>query len=155
ARRLERIGTFTSGIAHNFNNILGGILGHSEMLEERLGTDQRLTRHLTSIRGAAERARDLVDQILAFGRRRDGRPRPLNAQALVKEAAALLNVSLPDGVRLLVHEPAVAAIVAGEPAQLQQVILNLCNNAMQAMEGDGRVDIEMEVHDLAVARRFA
>jgi signal transduction histidine kinase/CheY-like chemotaxis protein len=155
ARRLERIGTFTSGIAHNFNNILGGILGHSEVMEERLGANARLTRHLTSIRGAAERARDLVDQILAFGRRRDARPRPLDAHALITEAAALLNVSLPDGVQLVIREPEVAAIVAGEPAQLQQVILNLCNNAVQAMEGEGRVEIEMAVHDLATARRFS
>jgi signal transduction histidine kinase/CheY-like chemotaxis protein len=155
ARRLERIGTFTSGIAHNFNNILGGILGHSEVMEERLGADARMTRHLTSIRGGAERARDLVDQILAFGRRRDARPRPLDAHALVTEAAALTNVSLPDGIELVIHEPGVAAIVSGEPAQLQQVILNLCNNAVQAMEGEGRVDIEMTVHDLATARRFS
>ncbi len=155
ARRLERIGTFTSGIAHNFNNILGGILGHSEVMEERLGTDARLTRHLASIRRGAERARDLVDQILAFGRRRDARPRTLNAQALITEAAALLHVSLPDGIELVIHEPAVTAILSGEPAQLQQVILNLCNNAMQAMEGEGRVDIDMEVHDLPAARRFA
>jgi len=155
ARRLERIGTFTSGIAHNFNNILGGILGHSEVMEERLGANARLTRHLASIRGAAERARDLVDQILAFGRRRDARPRPLDAHALIAEAAALLNVSLPDGVQLVIREPEVAAIVAGEPAQLQQVILNLCNNAVQAMEGGGRVEIEMTVHDLATARRFS
>jgi signal transduction histidine kinase/CheY-like chemotaxis protein len=155
SRRLERIGTFTSGIAHNFNNILGGILGHSEVMEDRLGTDARLTRHLSSIRRGAERARDLVDQILAFGGRRDARPRTLNAHALITEATALMNVSLPDDVELVIHEPAVAAIVSGEPAQLQQVILNLCNNAVQAMESGGRVDIEMEVHDLATARRFA
>lgn len=154
ARRLERIGTFTSGIAHNFNNILGGILGHSEVMEERLGTDARLTRHLASIRRGAERARDLVDQILAFGRRRDARPRALNAHALITEAAALLNVSLPDGIEFVIHEPAAGAIVSGEPAQLQQVILNLCNNAVQAMEGEGRIDIDMSVHDLASARRF-
>jgi len=155
ARRLERIGTFTSGIAHNFNNILGGILGHSEVMEERLGTDARLTRHLASIRRAAERARDLVDQILAFGRRRDARPRALNAQALIAEAAALLHVSLPDSVELVIHEAEVTPIVLGEPAQLQQVILNLCNNAVQAMEGEGRVEIDMELHDLVTARRIA
>jgi nitrogen-specific signal transduction histidine kinase/CheY-like chemotaxis protein len=155
ARRLERIGTFTSGIAHNFNNLLGGILGHSEVMEERLGPDVRLARNLAGIRRGAERARDLVDQILAFGRHRDARPRSLNANALVTEAAALLNVSLPTGIDLAVHEPPVAAIVAGEPAQLQQVILNLCNNAAQALNGHGRIDIAMEVRDLATRQQFA
>ena len=90
ARRMERIGTFTSGIAHNFNNLLGGILGHSELMEERLGADARLTRNVAAIRRGAERARDLIDQILAFGRRRDVRPRTLNALALINEAGALL-----------------------------------------------------------------
>ena len=69
ARRLATFGTFSSGIAHNFNNILGGIIGHSEVIEERLGEDARLNGNLGGIRRAAERARDLVDQILAFGRR--------------------------------------------------------------------------------------
>jgi signal transduction histidine kinase len=149
ARRLERIGTFSSGIAHNFNNLLGGILGHAELIEDRLGADERVARNLVAIRRGAERAHDLIDQILAFGRRHDARPRPLNAHALVTEAAALLNVSLPTGIRLVIHDPPVDAIVSGEPAQLQQVILNLCNNAAQAIDGDGRIDIEMEVHDLA------
>jgi signal transduction histidine kinase/CheY-like chemotaxis protein len=154
ARRMERIGIFTSGIAHNFNNILGGILGHSELMEERLGSDARLARNLAAIRRGAERARDLVDQILVFGRRRDARRRPLNAHALVTEAASLLNVSLPEGVDLVIHQPPVAAIVSGEPAQLQQVILNLCNNAAQAMENGGRIDVEMEVHEVYVRRKL-
>jgi signal transduction histidine kinase/FixJ family two-component response regulator len=154
ARRMERIGTFTSGIAHNFNNLLGGILGHSELMEECLGADTRFTRNVAAIRRGAERARDLVDQMLAFGRRRDAPPRPLNAHSLVTEAAALLHVSLRNGIHLAIHEPRVAAIVSGEPAQLQQVILNLCNNAAQAIDGNGRIDVEMEVHDFATPQRF-
>ena len=155
ARRLERIGTFTSGIAHNFNNLLGGILGHSEVMEERLGSDTRVARNLAAIRRGAESAHDLVDQILAFGRHRDVRPRPLNANALITEATSLFKVSLPVGIQVAVHEPPVAAIVSGEPAQLQQVLLNLCSNAAQAVEGSGRIDIGMEVKDLTTAQRFS
>ncbi|HEX3631598.1 MAG TPA: ATP-binding protein, partial [Casimicrobiaceae bacterium] len=112
-------------------------------------------RNLAAIRRSSERARDLVDQILAFGRHRDARPRALNANALITEAAALLGVSLAEDIDLAVHEPPVAAIVSGEPAQLQQVILNLCNNAAQAIEGHGRIDIAMEVRDLAIVQQFA
>jgi CheY-like chemotaxis protein len=79
----------------------------------------------------------------------------LNANALITEAAALLKVSLPAGIQLAVHEPAVAAIVSGEPAELQQVLLNLCSNAAQAIEGSGRIDIGMEVKDLTTAQRFS
>jgi signal transduction histidine kinase/CheY-like chemotaxis protein len=152
ARRMETVGTFTSGIAHNFNNILGGILGHSEVIEEYLGSDARLLPNLAAIRRGSERARDLVDQILTFGRSREGRRRPLSARALVAEAASLLNVSLPPGIDLAIHDLPFGALVSGEPAQLQQVILNLCNNAAQAMENTGRIEVETEVLEVAGAR---
>jgi len=149
AQRMETVGTLTSGIAHNFNNILGGILGHSEVIEEHLGPDARPLRNLDAIRRGAERARDLVNQILNFGRHRDARRRPLSARAVVAEAASLLNVSLPPGIDLVIHEPPVTAVVSGDPAQLQQVILNLCNNAAQAMENSGRIEVETEVREVA------
>ena len=149
AQRMETVGTLTSGIAHNFNNILGGILGHSEVIEEHLGPDARPLRNLDAIRRGAERARDLVDQILTFGRHRDARRRPLSARAVVAEAASLLNVSLLPGIDLAIEEPPVIAVVSGEPAQLQQVILNLCNNAAQAMENSGRIEVETDVHVVA------
>jgi signal transduction histidine kinase len=152
ARRMEKIGTLTSGIAHNFNNILGGILGHSEVMEEHLGADVRLGRNLGAIRRGAERARDLVEQILVFGQRRDVRRRPLSATGLVAETASLLAVSLPSGIELTIRESQVAAIVSGESAQLQQVILNLCNNAAQAMENGGRIEITTELREITEAR---
>jgi signal transduction histidine kinase len=152
ACRLETIGAFTSGIAHNFNNILGGILGHSEVIEEHLGSNARLLRNLSSIRRGAERARDLVHQILAFGRRQGAHRHPLSIRALVAETELLLGVSLPQGVDLSIREPPLAAVVAGEPAQLQQVIFNLCNNAAQAMENAGRIELEAEVHEVVGTR---
>jgi signal transduction histidine kinase/CheY-like chemotaxis protein len=152
ARRMEKIGTLTSGIAHNFNNILGGILGHSEVMEEHLGRDARLGRNLSAIRRGAERARDLVDQILVFGQRRDVRRRPLSANALVAETASLLAVSLPSGTELTIRESQVVALVLGESAQLQQVILNLCNNAAQAMDGGGRIEIATELREVVETR---
>lgn len=155
AHRLESIGAFTSGIAHNFNNLLGGILGHSELIEERLNPDERLAPSIGAIRRSAERARDLVNQILDFGRRRDVRARPIEANALVAEAATLLKVSLPPEIGLFVHEPSMAPMISGEPAHLQQVILNLCNNAAQAIEGKGRIDIEIDAHDVPIVQQFA
>src|SRR5258706_6790711 len=149
AQRMETVGTLTSGIAHNFNNILGGILGHSEVIEEHLGPDARPLRNLETIRRGAGRARDLVDQILNFGRHRDARRRPLSARAVVAEAASLLNVSLPPGIDLVIHEPPVTAVVSREPAQLQPGILNLCNNAAQAMENSGRIEVETEERGVA------
>ena len=74
-----------SGIAHNFNNIVGAILGYTEMAEVQVATGSRPARNLTEIRRAGERARDLVDQILAFGRRRDIRRKPVSVKALIAE----------------------------------------------------------------------
>jgi signal transduction histidine kinase/FixJ family two-component response regulator len=155
ARRMEAVGTITSGIAHNFNNILGGILGHSEVIEDRLGSDARLGRNIDAIRRGAERARDLVEQILVFGRRREVQHRPVSVRALVAEAELLLKVSLPAGIELSIHEPSSAAVVSGEPEQLQQVIFNLCNNAAQAMDNAGRIELEAELVELTGARSLS
>ena len=147
ARRMETVGTFTSGIAHNFNNILGGILGHTEMVEERLSSDARPCRNLDAIRRGAERARDLVDQILTFGRRREGRREHICIKAAVAEAKSLLAASLPSHARITVSETSEMTVVSAEPAQLQQVILNICNNAAQAMEKPGVIEIEIGMRE--------
>src|SRR5579864_6852334 len=155
AQRMEQIGFFTSGIAHNFNNILGGILGHSEVMEEHVGSDAKVVRNLGAIRRSAERARDLVDQILVFGRRRDAGRKPLSIGALVAEAASLLDVSLPAGVELVIRQPPTAAIVSGEHAQLQQVLLNLCRNAVNAMQDQGRIEVSTELHEIPEPRQLS
>lgn len=153
AQRLETLGTFTSGVAHNFNNILGGILGHSEEIKERLRPDGHVLQNLAAIRRGAKRARDLVVQILAFARRRDEHRQPLSVRALFEESS-LLDVSLPLGIDLSIRASA-AAVVAGEPAQLQQVIFILCNNAARAMENAGRIQVEAEFHDVAGTRSLS
>jgi signal transduction histidine kinase len=147
ARRMETVGTFTSGIAHNFNNILGGILGHAEMVEEYLSSDARPRRNLDAIRRGAERARDLVDQILTFGRRREGRRERICLKTLIAEAKALLAASLPSHAAISVSETSETTMVLAEPAQLQQVILNICNNAAQAMDKPGVIEIEIGVRE--------
>jgi signal transduction histidine kinase len=157
ARRMETVGTFSSGIAHNFNNIVGGILGHTEMAEEHLDPNVRSRRNLDAIRRGAERARDLVDQILTFGRRREGRREPICVKTLVAETKSLLAPSLPNHIEIAVSETSETAVVSAEPAQLQQVILNICNNAAQAMDEPGAIEIQIETRemtDAAMIRRI-
>jgi signal transduction histidine kinase/CheY-like chemotaxis protein len=146
ARRMETVGALASGVAHNFNNIVGAILGHAEIAEAQLAPDSPSSHNLEEIHRAGERARDLVDQMLAFGRRRDVRRQPVSMKGLVAETSSLLRVSLPSRIELVIGEVPDAAVISGEPAQLQQVLLNLCNNAAQAIDGVGRVEIETEVH---------
>jgi signal transduction histidine kinase len=155
ARRMETVGTFSSGIAHNFNNILACILGHTEIVEEHLAPEARRRGNLTAIRRGAERARDLVDQILTFGRRREGKREHTCIKTLVAEAKSLLAPSLPAHIEINVSEATETTVVSAEPAQLQQVILNICSNAVQAMEKPGVIQIEIGAREISDARQVA
>jgi signal transduction histidine kinase/CheY-like chemotaxis protein len=148
AHRMETVGTFTSGVAHNFNNILGGILGHTEIMEERLAPNATPQRNLDAIRRGAERARDLVDQILSFGRRREGRREPVGIETLLAEAKALLAPTLPADISLRINDSCGPTVVSAEPAQLQQVILNICRNAAQAMDEPGVIEIDIAMREV-------
>jgi signal transduction histidine kinase/CheY-like chemotaxis protein len=149
SRRMQMIGSLASGIAHNFNNIIGAILGYSEMVEPQLAPGSKSAQHVDEIRRAAERGRDLIDNILTFGRRRNARVQSVRVRILFEESTSLLRASLPAGVELIVADLTADIAVSGEPAQLQQVILNLCTNAAQAMEGSGCIWIAAEPKDVA------
>jgi CheY-like chemotaxis protein len=151
ARRLETVGALASGIAHNFNNIVGAILGFTEMAQETSSP----TPIFGEIRRAGERARELIEQILAFTRPRDAHRHPVSIDALVTESTSLLHASLPATIELVVRTGAEAVVVSGVPAQLQQVILNLCNNAAQAMDYNGRIELELEVSNIVTARQLS
>ncbi|HEX4182958.1 MAG TPA: two-component system VirA-like sensor kinase, partial [Caulobacteraceae bacterium] len=141
ARRMQAIGALASGIAHNFNNIIAAILGYSEIIEAGMPAGSTQAQQVDEIRRAAERGRELIDNILAFGRQRDARIEPVHVRALFEETASLLRASLPADVELVTDEVASDMVVLGEPALLQQVILNLSTNAAQAMDGGGRIQI--------------
>ena len=152
---MQAIGSLASGIAHNFNNIISAILGYSEIIEPQLTPGIGPAEHINEIRRAAERGRDLIDNILTFGRRREARIRPVQVSTLFAEAAALLRGSLPAGVDVYVEDVAADITAFGEPAQLQQIILNLSTNAVQAMEGNGCIRITANRKDVHVAYRLS
>jgi CheY-like chemotaxis protein len=145
---MQMVGSLASGIAHNFNNIISAILGYSEMVEPQLTRGTKPAQHVDEIRRAAERGRDLIDSILTFGRQRDSRARPVEVRRLFEEAASLLRASLPSGVELVIENVAADVTVCGQAAQLQQVILNLCTNAVQAMPGGGLIRVTAEQKDV-------
>jgi nitrogen-specific signal transduction histidine kinase/CheY-like chemotaxis protein len=151
ARHMETIGALASGIAHNFNNITGAILGYTETAQAQVGPHGRVASSLTEIRRAGERARDLVDQILTFGRRTALRRSSIGIEALVAETKSLLEASLGPRISLVVRTASQQTIVSGEAAQLQQVILNVCNNAAQAMDTAGTIDVEIHAREIGRA----
>ncbi|WP_428541658.1 two-component system VirA-like sensor kinase [Rhodopila sp.] len=156
ARQVETIAALTGGVAHNFNNIVGTILGYTEMMEETTQADPKLVQQVAGIRQAGERARTLIEQILNYGRKRDTRRGCVDMGSLVAETAAQLARSLPPELRIVTNGPSEGrCLVTGEPAQLQQVIVNLCNNAAQAMDLHGDVTCTLDRQELPQERRFS
>jgi CheY-like chemotaxis protein len=151
---METIGALASGIAHNFNNITGAILGYAETAHAQVEPHSRAAGNLSEIRRAGERARDLVDQILTFGRRGAVRRSRICIQALIAETRSLLDASLPPHINIVVHATSQTTVVSGEPVQLQQVILNICNNAAQAMDAAGTIEIEIDAREIGRALRL-
>jgi signal transduction histidine kinase len=149
SQRMEAIGTLAGGIAHNFNNILGAILGYGEMALAALPADGAPRRYLQQVMTAGQRGKGLVDQILAFSRRGGQERRPTRIRSVVEEAVELLRASLPATVAIRTRLDAKDAAVPGDPAQLQQVVVNLATNAAQAMQGQGTVDITLDAVELA------
>ncbi len=137
AQKMESLGTLAGGIAHDFNNILGVIIGSSELLAVTDAVEESARGSLSNILSAAQRARDLVRQILAFSRHAQQEKILLNFKALIKEAFEFLRASLPTTIQLHQQiEPRVGMIMA-DPTQMQQILLNLCTNAAHAMEKTG------------------
>ena len=155
SQRIEALGTLAGGIAHDFNNILGAILGFAEMALGRLRRDSPEWQHVQEVRKAGERARDVVDRILAFGRRTEQRLRPLRIGPLLEETAGLLGASLPPTVAVRLRLPDEDAVVLGEPSRLQQVVMNLCTNAAQAMAGQGVIDVGLDLVALEAERALS
>ena len=144
-RRLETLGTFASGIAHNFNNVIAAILGYAEMAAGSIQPGTAPARHVEEIHRAGERAKQLVGRILDFGTRGSVVRQKLSLDALLAETVTMVRASLPDGVELMVEPGAPGGFVAGDMVQLQQVVLNLVRNAVQATEQSGEIIVRTDL----------
>jgi PAS domain S-box-containing protein len=155
SQKMEAIGTLAGGIAHDFNNILGAILGYGEMAHRQTAEGSALKRYLDNVLNAAERAKSLVDRILGFSRSGLGERVPVHVQAVTEETLELLAASLPAGVRLEHRLLAGDAAVIGDATQLHQVVMNLCTNALHAMEHGGVLNVVLERVDLSEPRTLS
>jgi PAS domain S-box-containing protein len=136
AQKMDAIGTLSGGIAHDFNNILGGIIGFAELAIEYENRDpERLPHFHRRLLKACIRARDLVEQILKFGRREPAALQPVALSPLVGEVIQFLRSSLPATLRIDGQIEAEKDWVMADATQLHQVLVNLCTNANHAMRG--------------------
>jgi PAS domain S-box-containing protein len=144
SQKMEAIGTLAGGIAHDFNNILGAILGYGELAQEHSVHDSTLRRYVDNVMHAAGRAKVLVDRILGFSRSGLGERVHVHVQSVVEETLELIAASLPANIRLEKKLDAGDAALIGDSTQLHQVAMNLCTNAVHAMERGGTLTVLLE-----------
>jgi predicted ATPase/signal transduction histidine kinase/CheY-like chemotaxis protein len=144
AAKMEAIGRLAGGIAHDFNNILGAILGYGELAQSNLPEGGVLRHQIDQVMHAGARGKGLVDRILAFSRSGVGERVPVAVQSIVEETLELLAASLPADVRLERRLDVSDAAVVGDATQFHQVVMNLCTNAVQAMERSGMLSVVLE-----------
>ena len=141
AHKMEALGTLAGGIAHDFNNILSAITGYSELALDNAAEGAPVADELGQIISAADRAKELVRQILAFSRKGAFEPRPLNLSKVASQAVSILERTLPKMISIELSLAQDLPPVNGDPAHLEQVLLNLAGNAKDAMPDGGRLFI--------------
>jgi PAS domain S-box-containing protein len=142
AQKMDAVGQLAGGIAHDFNNLMLAILANAELA--LAGSPADTEEHLTEIENAAQRAAKLTKQLLAFSRRQTLRPVPVDLNALITRLTAMLRRLLPENIAIDFLPGHELAPVEGDPSQLEQVIVNLCVNARDAMPNGGRLTLACE-----------
>lgn len=145
AKRMEAIGYLTGGVAHDFNNILASVIGFTELALERIskGDIVPVERYLQEVRNAGEKARNLVGRMLAFSRGGTGEPTTIPLVEMIKNTLRLVQASLPKTVKLSLERSTSEAKILMDPVQLQQLLMNLCINARDAMDGPGLIALQV------------
>lgn len=153
AQRSEALGRLAGGIAHDFNNILGIIMGFSEITLLDMPDEHPARKNLDKILAAGRRAKGLVQQILAYSRQAGSDRQPLRLDLLVKETTTLLRATLPATVRLVKNINHGVPLVLADASQLDQIVMNLCVNAMHAI-GERRGTIEIRLGTVQITDRI-
>jgi two-component system cell cycle sensor histidine kinase/response regulator CckA len=142
SQKMEAVGRLAGGIAHDFNNLLMVIMGHGELLRRGLEADDARLRKVQHVMGAAERAACLVRQLLAFSRKQVLEPQVVDLNALVSDTARMLRPLLGEDVRIVTRLAPTLGRVRVDPAQIDQVLVNLAVNARDAMPRGGTLTLE-------------
>jgi PAS domain S-box-containing protein len=154
SQKMEALGTLAGGVAHDFNNIIAAIMGNVELARQDVGHGHLALESLDEIGKASLRAKELVQQILAFGRRQQVSRRVISLAPVVEESSRLLRTTLPAGVELTVECEQDTPAVLADATQVEQVLLNLCNNAWHAIQNQvqpGKIELRLQAHERRAA----
>ncbi|MFZ5569759.1 MAG: hybrid sensor histidine kinase/response regulator [Thermodesulfobacteriota bacterium] len=144
-QKMDAVGTLAGGIAHDFNNILSIIMGYAEMSLLDAAASSPLTGKINRILQASRRAKELVNQILTFSRRKETHLKPVDLQQTVRETLDLLRATIPSTIEFRHRLNAENGLIMADATQIQQVLMNLCANAAHAMRADGgRLTVSIE-----------
>lgn len=141
AQKMDSVGRLAGGVAHDFNNMLGVILGNTELAMESVGEDHSVYLELDEIRSAAKRSADLTRQLLAFARKQDVSPQVLDLNEVVQGMLKMLLRLIGEGVDLIWEPAPEPCSVFMDPSQIDQILANLCVNARDAISGSGKITI--------------
>mgnify|MGYP006279946497 CR=1 FL=1 len=148
AQRMESIGRLSGGVAHDLNNLLSPILGYGEMLQAEFGPDDERRESVEEIVRAAERARDLVRQLLAFSRQQTLEVKPLDLTALAMGFERLLRRTIRENIRVKLDLASELPTIRADRGQVEQVIMNLAVNAQDAMPDGGELVLKTALVEL-------
>ena len=152
SQKMEALGTLAGGVAHDFNNILAAIVGFTQVVYEDIPDRPESRDDLAQVLVACRRAKDLVQQILAFSRRAPQEQRPLNIGTVVREAARLLRSTLPAKIEIECNVSEELLPVMADATQMHQVMMNLCTNSAHAMShGPGKLVVDVRAIQLQAA----
>ena len=155
AQKLESLGVLAGGIAHDFNNLLVAIMGNADLAMQRLHEPERAQHHMRQVSAAIERASELCRQLLAYSGKGRFTIETLDLNALVREMARLLRVSIGKGVTLDYHLAEALPTIEADPSQIRQAVMNLVINASEAIgDREGRIRIETGVGRMEADSKF-
>lgn len=157
SRKMESIGTLAGGIAHDFNNLLYMISGNAELALEDTPKWNPVHTNLEEIKSASLRAAGIVKQLLNFSRKTDTGLKPIGAVTVIKESLKFLRSTIPTTIEIRKHLPDADITILADPIQINQILMNLCINASQAMEDTGgilEVNVEMTTIEAGEIKNF-
>ena len=149
--RMESLGRLAGGVAHDFNNLLGAMIGRIDLALETVGADSEAGVELAEALSAGEHAHTLINRVLSFSRSQQSQQSPLDLGESVENALALMRPLLMN-LEVIVEGPLHPVIILGNPTEVQQVLINLCQNAEQAMLAGGCLTVTVESDAVELAK---
>lgn len=149
AQKMEAVGTLARGIAHDFNNILTTVQGSVYMLDRKLGADPAIKHYIVKIMNSLDKARNLTQELITFSKIQAISFHPVDLKQIIMNLLPVVEVVKGDAVALKVSLPESSIMVTGDPVQIEQILLNLCVNARDAMPDGGELEINARILNIS------